>query len=85
LKEARGDKMPETRKLIQDLLPKGGPFISQGELYRDSQARGYLGTQESLIEFADEMVSQGELVSRRRGMAQNFWYRRVTSSEKGSL
>ncbi len=51
-------------------------WISPGELFAYAQdRRGYTGTQERLLQRAEELAESGIIESRSRGRAQNNWYR----------
>jgi len=55
-------------------------WVSPGELYAEAQDDyGYAGTQERLLQRADELTSQGVIESRPRGRMQNNWYRFIQS------
>lgn len=53
-------------------------WVSPGELYASAQdERKYTGTQERLLQKADELARQGVIESKPRGRMQNNWYRPV--------
>jgi hypothetical protein len=55
-------------------------WISPGELFADAQdfsSCNYKGTQERLLQRADDLARQGVIESRPRGRMQNNWYRIV--------
>ena len=52
-------------------------WVSPGELFAYAQDRGsYTGTQERLLQRAEELANEGVIESRPRGRAQNVWYHR---------
>ena len=66
----------KTQKIILEILEDFmGDFVAPGELYREAQIAGYVGKQEKLLKTADEMAKERVIISRRRGIEQNNWYR----------
>jgi len=65
------------RSLIVTSLNYSGKheWTSPGDLFREAQERGYNGSQERLLQRANELAEQGILEARKRGMMQNNWYR----------
>jgi len=62
--------------ILSMLKDHAGVLVSPGELFAYAQdRRGYTGTQERLLQRAEELVNLRVIESSPRGRAQNNWYR----------
>ncbi|MBR9702168.1 hypothetical protein GOV13_04575 [Candidatus Pacearchaeota archaeon] len=64
------------QKLLTEIVPQES-FIPRGSLYLEAKNNGYKGSQEALLEKANEMVDKGELIGMTRGINQLRQYRGV--------